>query len=212
MKIQFDELTYQTEAINSILSVFEGQQIRKSEFTIMDQDAQGKLFGEKGIGNKIDVSESKLLQNVQQVQIKQGIPIAQSIPSPFPQFNIEMETGTGKTFVYLKSILEMNRKYGFTKFIIVVPSVAIKEGVMKTLEMTKDYFKSQMQGLVYNPFMYSSSDLEKVKGFAINETVEIMVINIQAFNSEDNIFNRNDRDSLYGISPKDYIAETNQLS
>ncbi|WP_235617095.1 DEAD/DEAH box helicase family protein [Lysinibacillus mangiferihumi] len=120
MKIQFDELTYQTDAINAVLSVFEGQQIRKSEFTIMDQDAQGKLFGEKGIGNKIDVSESKLLQNVQQIQIKQGIPIAQSIPSPFPQFNIEMETGTGKTFVYLKSILEMNRKYGFTKFIIVV--------------------------------------------------------------------------------------------
>lgn len=211
MKIQFDELTYQTDAINAVLSVFEGQQIRKSEFTIMDQDAQGKLFGEKGIGNKIDVSESKLLQNVQQIQIKQGIPITQSIPSLFPQFNIEMETGTGKTFVYLKSILEMNRKYGFTKFIIVVPSVAIKEGVMKTLQMTKDYFKTQMHGIVYREFMYDSSKLENVRAFASNENVEIMVINIQAFNSEDNIFNRNDRDSLYGISPKDYIAETNPI-
>lgn len=211
MKIQFDELTYQTDAINAVLSVFEGQQIRKSEFTIMDQDAQGKLFGEKGIGNKIDVSESKLLQNVQQIQIKQGIPIAQSIPSPFPQFNIEMETGTGKTFVYLKSILEMNRKYGFTKFIIVVPSVAIKEGVMKTLQMTKDYFKTQMQGVVYRAFMYDSSKLNDVQAFASSDDVEIMVINIQAFNSEDNIFNRNDRDSLYGISPKDYIAETNPI-
>lgn len=211
MKIQFNELLYQNVAINAILGVFEGQQIRKSEFTIMDQDGQGKLFGEKGIGNKIDVSESKLLQNVQQIQIKQGIPIAQAIPVPFPQFNIEMETGTGKTFVYLKSILEMNRKYGFTKFIIVVPSVAIKEGVMKTLQITKDYFKAQMQGLIYNFFMYNSSDLDKVKGFATNENVEIMVINIQAFNSSDNIFNRSDRDSLYGISPKEYIAETNPI-
>ncbi|WP_400243219.1 DEAD/DEAH box helicase family protein [Niallia sp. JL1B1071] len=211
MKIQFDELTYQAEAINAILGVFEGQQIRKSEFTIMDQDIQGKLFGEKGVGNKIDVSESKLLQNVQQLQVKQGIPIAQSISSPFPQFNIEMETGTGKTFVYLKSILEMNRKYGFTKFIIVVPSVAIKEGVMKTLQMTKDYFKTQMQGILYRAFMYDSSKLNNIQAFASNENVEIMVINIQAFNSEDNIFNRNDRDSLYGISPKDYIAETNPI-
>lgn len=211
MKIQFDELQYQTDAIHAVLSVFEGQQIRKSEFTIMDQDAQGKLFGEKGIGNKIDVSVSKLLQNVQQIQIKQGIPIAQTIPSPFPQFNIEMETGTGKTFVYLKSILEMNRKYGFTKFIIVVPSVAIKEGVMKTLDMTKEYFKTQMQGIVYRAFMYDSSKLNDVQAFASSDDVEIMVMNIQAFNSEDNIFNRSDRDSLYGVSPRDYIAETNPI-
>ncbi|TSI07650.1 DEAD/DEAH box helicase family protein [Lysinibacillus sp. BW-2-10] len=217
MKIQFDELTYQDEAIQSIIKVFEGQQIRKSEFTIMDQDMQGKLFGEKGIGNKIDVSVSKLLQNVQQIQIEQGIPISKSIPTPFPQFNIEMETGTGKTFVYLKSILEMNRNYGFTKFIIVVPSVAIKEGVMKTLEMTKQYFKTQMQGLVYRAFMYDSQQLNDVQAFATSDDVEIMVINIQAFsksaknNDNMNIIYRKDIDTLNNIAPIQLIAETNPI-
>lgn len=217
MKIQFDNLPYQTDAINAVLSVFEGQQIRKSEFTIMDQDDQGKLFGEKGVGNKIDISISKLLQNVQQIQINQGIPIAKDVSGAFPQFNIEMETGTGKTFVYLKSILEMNRKYGFTKFIIVVPSVAIKEGVMKTLEMTRQYFKTQMQGQVYRSFMYDSSQLNNVQGFATSDEVEIMVINIQAFskstknNYNMNIIYRNDMDALYGIAPIELIAETNPI-
>ncbi|SHS43014.1 type III restriction-modification system StyLTI enzyme res [Mycobacteroides abscessus subsp. abscessus] len=211
MKIQFDELSYQSDAINSIINAFDGQQVRKSEFTIMDQDAQGKLFGDKGIGNKIDLSVSKLLQNVQQIQIGQGIPISESIPMPTPQFNIEMETGTGKTFVYLKSILELNRKYGFTKFIIVVPSVAIKEGVMKSIGITKDYFKSQMQGIVYRAFMYDSKNLNHVQAFATNEDIEIMIINIQSFNSNDNIFNRNDMDALYGISPKELVSETNPI-
>jgi len=217
MKIQFNDLTYQTDAINAVLGVFKGQQIRKSEFTIMDQDAQGKLFGEKGVGNKIDISISKLLQNVQQIQINQGIPIAKDVPGTFPQFNIEMETGTGKTFVYLKSILEMNRKYGFTKFIIVVPSIAIKEGVVKTLEMTRQYFKTQMQGQVYRSFMYDSSKLNDVQAFATSDDVEIMVINIQAFskssknNDNMNIIYRNDMDALYGIAPIELIAETNPI-
>lgn len=217
MKIQFDELTYQQHAINAVLSVFEGQQIRKSEFTIMDQAAQGKFFGDKGVGNKIDISMSKLLQNVQQLQINQGIPIVKNIVGAFPQFNIEMETGTGKTFVYLKSILEMNKQYGFTKFIIVVPSVAIKEGVMKTLEMTKEYFKAQMQGQVYRSFMYDSSRLNDVQAFATSDDVEIMVINIQAFsksaknNDNMNIIYRNDMDALYGIAPIELIAETNPI-
>ncbi|MED3656162.1 DEAD/DEAH box helicase family protein [Heyndrickxia sporothermodurans] len=211
MRIQFDELDYQDTAINSIIHAFDGQQVRKSEFTIMDQDAQGKLFGNNGIGNKIDLSVSKLLKNVQQIQIEQGIPISESIPVPFPQFNIEMETGTGKTFVYLKSILELNKKYGFIKFVIVVPSVAIKEGVMKTIAMTKDYFRTQMQGIVYRAFMYDSKKLDDVQGFARNENSEIMIINIQSFNSNDNIFNRTDMDALYGISPKELVSETNPI-
>lgn len=211
MKIQFRELDYQDASIQSIIQAFDGQQVRKSEFTIMDQDAQGKLFGDKGIGNKIDLSVSKLLQNVQQIQIGQRIPISESIPTPFPQFNIEMETGTGKTFVYLKSILELNRKYGFTKFIIVVPSVAIKEGVMKSISMTKEYFKAQMQGIVYRAFMYDSKNLDNIQAFATNQDVEIMIINIQSFNSNDKIFNREDMDSLYGISPKELVSETNPI-
>lgn len=217
MKIQFDELTYQQDAINSVIRVFEGHQIRQSNFTIVDNDKQGKLFGDKGVGNRIMYQPHKMLENVQQIQIDNGIPISEQIPTPFPQFNIEMETGTGKTFVYLKTILELNRSYGFTKFVIVVPSVAIKEGVIKTLEMTKNYFKTQMNGIIYRSFMYDSSRLNEVRDFAQSEDIEIMVINIQAFskgkkNTDNmNIIYRKDMDALYGIAPIELISETNPI-
>lgn len=217
MNIQFDELTYQTEAIQSVLRVFEGQQIRSSDFTIAGDDRQGKLFGEKGIGNRIDHDRARLLRNVQQIQIDNGIPVCDQLPESFPQFNIEMETGTGKTFVYLKTILELNRSYGFTKFVIVVPSVAIKEGVMKTLDITKEYFKAQMNGVIYRSFMYDSKRLNEVRDFAQSESIEIMVINIQAFSksskNEDNmnIIYRKDMDSLFGIAPIELIAETHPV-
>lgn len=217
MKIQFDELAYQTEAIQSVIRIFEGQQIRKSDFTIAGDDKQGKLFGEKGIGNRVEQDRARMLRNVQQIQIDNGIPVSDELPGPFPQFNIEMETGTGKTFVYLKTILELNRSYGFTKFVIVVPSIAIKEGVMKTIEITKDYFKAQLNGLIYRSFMYDSKRLNEVRDFAQSESIEIMVINIQAFSksskNEDNmnIIYRKDMDSLFGIAPIELIAETNPV-
>ncbi|TDM33013.1 DEAD/DEAH box helicase family protein [Macrococcoides canis] len=217
MKIQFDELNYQQDAINSVLRVFEGHEINQSLFTISDKRTQGSLFGEHGVGNKVIKNYERMLKNVNQIQIDNGIPISDSIPIPFPQFNIEMETGTGKTFVYLKSILELNKSYGFTKFVIVVPSVAIKEGVMKTIEMTKDYFKAQMNSVIYNSFMYNSSKLDEVRNFAESNNIEIMVINIQAFskgkknNDNMNIIYRDDMDKLNGIRPIDLIAETNPI-
>lgn len=217
MKIQFDELNYQQDAINSVLHVFEGHEINQSLFTISDKRNQGSFFGEHGVGNKVIKNYERMLKNVNQIQIDNGIPISDSIPLPFPQFNIEMETGTGKTFVYLKSILELNKSYGFTKFVIVVPSVAIKEGVMKTIEVTKDYFKAQMNSVIYNSFMYNSSKLDEVRNFAESNNIEIMVINIQAFskgkknNDNMNIIYRDDMDKLNGIRPIDLIAETNPI-
>lgn len=101
--------------------------------------------------------------------------------------------------------------YGFTKFIIVVPSIAIKEGVMKILQITKDHFKSIQKGIVYRPFMYSSKNLNDIKASATSSDIEIMVINIQYFNSTDNIFNRTDIEDLGEVSPKQIIAETNPI-
>jgi len=218
MKIQFDELNYQQDAINSVLRVFEGHQINQSLFTISDTRPQGSFFGKHGIGNKISTNNQVMLKNVHQIQIDNGIPLSESIPNPFPQFNIEMETGTGKTFVYLKSILELNKAYGFTKFVIVVPSVAIKEGVMKTLEMTKEYFKAQMNSVIYHSFMYNSAKLDEVCNFAESNNIEIMIINIQAFSKgienidgdKQNIFYRY-MDQLGGNSAKNIIAETNPI-
>lgn len=217
MKIKFQELQYQEDAIESITRVFEGHQIRQSNFTISDNDRQGKLFGEHGLANNIIYQPAKMLQNVQQIQIDNGIPISENLTASFPQFNIDMETGTGKTFVYLKSILKLNEQYGFTKFMIVVPSVAIREGVMKTYHMTKDDFKPTLKEKSYHVFPYNSSKLDEVRNFAQNDGIEVMVINIQAFsNRQDNkgqmnIIFRDDMDAMYGIAPIDLIAETNPV-
>lgn len=217
MKIQFEDLQYQTDAIDSIVRVFEGHNIRQSNFTIANNSGQGKIIGELGVGNRIVYNHERMLENIQQIQIDNNLPLSDSLNSSFPQFNIEMETGTGKTFVYLKSILELNKTYGFTKFIIVVPSIAIKEGVFKSLEITESYFKSAMNGIVYRSFMYDSSRLENVDGFARNDNIEIMVINIQSFSKRSknddnmNIIYRDNRDDLNGIAPIDLISETNPI-
>lgn len=217
MKIQFKDLDYQDDAIHSAVKLFEGQQIRQSNFTISSNQDQGKLYTETGVGNNIHIQSNKMLQNLNQVQIDNEIPVSETLSNNYPQFNIEMETGTGKTYVYIKSILEMNRKYGFTKFVIVVPSVAIKEGVMKSFQMTREHFKSTMNGIVFHEFMYDSSKLGKVYQFAQNDSIQIMVINIQAFykgkqGSENiRIMYRDDRDRLFGNRPIDLIAATNPI-
>ncbi|WP_186668808.1 DEAD/DEAH box helicase family protein [Sporosarcina sp. BP05] len=217
MKIQFQELQYQEDAIESITRVFVGQQIRQSNFTISDNDRQGKLFGEHGLANNVIYQPAKMLQNVQQIQIDNGIPISENLTTPFPQFNIDMETGTGKTFVYLKSILKLNEQYGFTKFVIVVPSVAIREGVMKTYQMTKDVFKPTLKEKSYHVFPYNSAKLDEVRNFAQNDGIEVMVINIQAFSKRQdnkgqmNIIFRDDIDAMYGVAPITLISETNPV-
>jgi type III restriction enzyme len=134
-------------------------------------------------------------------------------------FSIEMETGTGKTYVYLRSIFELNRRYGFTKFIIVVPSIAIKEGTKKTLDITKDHFKSIFDNKPYDYFIYDSSNLEQVRDFATSSDIRIMVINIDAFrksfvdptkeNAANIIHRTNDR--LNGQRPIEFIASTNPI-
>ncbi len=130
-----------------------------------------------------------------------------------------METGTGKTYVYLKTIFELNKKYDFTKFIIVVPSVAIKEGVNKTIEITKEHFKGLYDNVIYDHFVYDSSKLEQVRNFAVNSNIQIMIINIDAFNksfkdlskeTKANIIHR-EQDKLNGYKPIDLIAETNPV-
>lgn len=216
MKIKFDTLDYQTEAVNAAVLVFEGQTIKESNFTITDASPQGTLFADDGIGvgNRVIINSEQMLKNVNKAQILNGIAPSDNLfgnNDNFPQFNIDMETGTGKTFVYLKTILELNKKYGFLKFVIVVPSVAIKEGVMKSFEITKDYFKNQYSGVVYDLFMFDSAKLlNRVLSFASANTIDIMVTTIQAFNKDTNVMNR-DNEQLSGARPIDLIAETHPI-
>ena len=118
--------------------------------------------------------------------------------------SIEMQTGTGKTFVYTKTILELNKRYGFTTFIIVVPSIAIREGVYKSLQITADYFKNQYDGVPYRYFIYNSAKLSEVRVVATSSNIEIMIINIDAFRRFENIINQ-EQDKLNDETAMHYI-------
>ena len=107
-----------------------------------------------GIGNKLELTEDELLANLQAVQLRNGLPQTKALRRGVYDFDVEMETGTGKTYVYLRTIFELNKAYGFSKFVIVVPSLAIKEGVYKSLQITQEHFNNLYDNTVYDYFVY----------------------------------------------------------
>jgi len=175
MKLKFNpNLDYQQDAIASTLAVFEGLPI------------SGDIYRQRGIANALQINPDILLNNLHKLQETNFIEKSASLFAtgddyPFPNFSVEMETGTGKTYVYLRTIFELNKSFGLRKFIIVVPSVAIREGVLSSLAMMKDHFKGLYDNVPYDHYVYSSKDLSKVRQFAVANTLQIMVINIQAF-------------------------------
>lgn len=154
MKLKFVDQQYQTDAVNAICDIFEGCKVKDSLFTI-EGDNRNKLnFDTEGIdyfighSNKVLIDDYTMLENVQNIQEQNDIQITDDLQKK--NFTIEMETGTGKTYVYIKTILELNKRYGFTKFIITVPSVAIKEGVLSTFKATEDHFKERYDNVIYH--------------------------------------------------------------
>lgn len=221
MKLKFDSnLEYQEHAVSSIVDLFRGQLPKQANFTVSQGLGQIGMYDSKnGIGNRIDIDEEDILKNLQEVQLRNGLPQTKKLTKGKYEFDVEMETGTGKTYVYLRTIMELNKNYGFLKFIIVVPSIAIKEGVYKSLQITQDHFKGLYDGVVYNYFYYDSSKLEQVRSFAVSDNIEIMVINIDAFRksfedttkeSKANIIHR-ENDRLNGMKPIELIQETNPI-
>jgi len=221
MKLQFNpNLDFQREAIDSITGIFKGQEICRTNFTVAPLQIanQPELFEyNQGVGNRIRLLDEDILENVRNIQLKNGLAPSEKLDGM--NFTVEMETGTGKTYVYLRSIFELNQQYGFTKFIIVVPSVAIKEGVYKSLQMTEEHFKGLYDNVQYDYFIYNSQKLGQVRSFATNDYIQIMVINIDAFRKsfkdpekEDkaNIIHR-PHDRMAGIRPIDFIKETNPI-
>lgn len=201
MKIQFDpNQKFQLDAVSSVINLFEGQPQRASSMTPISTGDYGELFAgqtqtELGIGNQIVVDEERLHENTRAVQHQNDIEITDPAAAleawelfdapantarSCPHFSVEMETGTGKTYVYLRTIFELSQKYGFQKFIIVVPSVAIREGVLKNLEITEEHFN-----IIYNIkpeyFVYDAKKINRLHQFATNDTLQILVINIDAF-------------------------------
>ena len=167
MRIQFDDLSYQKKAIEAVVNVFEGQEIAQDNFTVTMRNEQiGLLDNELGIGNRLDIIDEELERNINQVQLDNILPPSKVSNGDCLNLTVEMETGTGKTYVYLRTAFELNKKYGFSKFIIVVPSLAIKEGVKKSFELMKDDFKLHYENVIYNAFVYDSSKLEQEIGRA----------------------------------------------
>ena len=179
MKLKFDAgLDYQLEAMQSVTDLFAGLP-QQSTFSITlhsETLPSGMTYNELGIGNHLRLTAEQQLQNLQTVQNRNNLPKARSLaetgsPYAFPNFSIEMETGTGKTYVYLRTIFELNKRYGFKKFIIVVPSVAIREGVTSSLRLMRDHFKGLYNNVAFDDFVYQSKDLSRVRQFAVNNEV-----------------------------------------
>ena len=222
MKLKFIDQPYQTRAVKAICDIFDGCEIKDSLFTIDTSIDAGILEGENisyfiGHANRLGIDDVTMLSNIRKIQEKNDIKMSTDIQGR--NFTIEMETGTGKTYVYTKTILELNKRYGFTKFIIVVPSIAIKEGVNSSFNATNEHFKEKYDNVVYNWFVYDSNHLEKTRDFATSTNIEIMIINIDAFRksfddptkeNKANLIHR-ESDKLSGNKPIDLISGCNPI-
>src|SRR5690554_4743075 len=208
MKLTFESnLNYQQEAIKSITDLFEGQPLEDSimEFNLKED---GTLNLINGVSNNLILSEEQILTNLQAIQANNEINISEKLDGM--HFSVEMETGTGKTYVYLRSIYELNKLYGFKKFVIVVPSVAIREGVLKNLEITHEHFQTLYDNVPVNFQVYDSTKVSTLRGFATTNNIEVLVINIDSFAKDENIINK-PNDKLNGQKPLEFIQATHPI-
>ncbi|OQB13430.1 MAG: Type III restriction enzyme, res subunit [Firmicutes bacterium ADurb.Bin193] len=215
MKLKFKNQQFQTDAVDSVADLFKGQEKLRSTFEITNIEAIDLINqNELGIGNVISISNDALIANMHEIQRRNNLPMTNDIVddegAAHRSFCVEMETGTGKTYVYTKTIFELNKRYGFTKFIIVVPSVAIREGVYKSLQITGEHFQNSYDNTPCRYFIYNSSKLSDVRQFATSNNIEIMIINIDAFKKAENIINQA-QDKLNGETAMRYIQDTNPI-
>lgn len=190
MKLHFEpDLDFQLEAIEAVCGLFRGNETGTSVFTVSVADATvgSQLFqGIPGIGNRLRLTPDELLANLRKVQFHNRLPPSDRLENLDDlNFTVEMETGTGKTYVYLRTIFELNKRFGFTKFVIVVPSIAIKEGVYKTIEITREHFHRLYAGVVCNCFLYDSTRSGQIRNFAAGTAIEVMIATVGAINKKD---------------------------
>lgn len=217
MRIKFNpNLEFQNEAVGAIVDIFEGNPTCQSNFTVAyttDQTGtEGRFLSNLGVGNKLDSNfdEEDILRNVNKIQLRNGLAQSNNLKKGDYHFTIEMETGTGKTFVYLRTVFELNKKYGFTKFIIVVPSVAIKEGVMKSIDMMTADFKQWYDNVIFSAREYQSKNIEAIREFATADNIRIMVMTVQSFNKDSNVINK-DHERTNGLRPLEFIKDTHPI-
>lgn len=223
MKLKFiSNLNYQQNAINSIVDIF--QNLNKMENKNLNQiSRQLNLYSiNNSISNINPIIDSEWwkntgIKNIKSIQEKNNLDQLQYFSNNTKTFDIEMETGTGKTYIYLRTILELHTKYGFSKFIILVPGNAVKEGVIKTLSITKDHFSALYNNVPYNWSNYDSKNLNILNDFVENNNLEILIMNIQQINkyNEENSKQSNniykETDQLNGKKPIEMIKNINPI-
>lgn len=203
MELQFETLDYQTHAIQAAVDLFIGQPNQQTEFSLKAQNDM------RFVANlPLQINDEQLQQNLAKQQNKFNF-YRTLIGEQGRNFTVEMETGTGKTYVYLRTIFELNRQYGWQKFVIVVPSVPIREGVLHTLETTRNHFATLFDNPSVNPkYEYKSNQLSRLKAFATGNHIEILVMNIDAFAKESNVINTLNES---GDAPIRYIQNVNPI-
>lgn len=201
MKIQFKEQNFQIDAVSAVVQCFEGQTLKTNHFTLEKTEEIVRKAKEKAAGvsilefeveeligyrnSAVQITPEQIFENIVAVQREhylienQKLDIVKGANIGY-NFTIEMETGTGKTYTYIRTMYELNKKYGWSKFIIVVPSIAIREGVFKTFELTQNHFQ-EIYGHKIAPFIYNSSRPQDIETFASDGRISVMVINTQAF-------------------------------
>jgi type III restriction enzyme len=202
MKLQFDaNQSFQLRAMAAVAELFDGQPQGAPEFSVIRIAETAELFGgqersELGLGNRLLLDDARLRANTRLIQAQNDIEVpdeaallegwevfdpASNAPRLCPHFSVEMETGTGKTYVYLRTVFELSRRYSFKKFIIVVPSVAIREGVLKNIEITAEHFRALYDNMPFEHFVYDAKRVNRLRQFATGNTLQILIINIDAF-------------------------------
>lgn len=200
MQIQYEHLDYQQQAIFSVVDLFQGEITHhQDEFSLSDKD------NVRVIANELLLSKDDIFNNLKNIQRQNQLALSDKLDHLY--FSVEMETGTGKTFVYLNTIFELYQRHGWRKFIIVVPSVAIREGVLQTLNSTKGYFKEKFNSPIYHYYEYSGQKTNVLKHFATSTHIEILVINIQSFEKQSNIINQERENGVL----MDLIQATNPI-
>jgi len=225
MKLKFKVQPYQTNAVESVVDCFAGQVntsgisyridpgVHKRNY---EGEYQPSLSDQTGIKNtELQLTDPQLLANIHAVQRRQNLPMSDKLVSSAGckvNLDVEMETGTGKTYCYVKTFFEMNKRYGWTKFIVVVPSIAIREGVLKSLEITAEHFTESF-GRKARFFAYNSRQLHHLESFSSDAGINVMVINIQAFNAtgKDNRRIYDELDDFQSRKPIDVISSNRPI-
>jgi type III restriction enzyme len=212
IKLQFEpNLQFQRDAIDAVANVFQGQENARNAFSVIaPKSALFQHALETATGNRLRIDDEQLLENLRGVQLHAGLAQEQSVDAHNLNITVEMETGTGKTYVYLRTIYELHRRYGFTKFIIVVPSIAVREGVAKTLRITEEHFRGLYDGVPVKSFVYNSERLGEVRDFVLSGDIRIMVTTVAAISKESNIFNQR-REDLNDEKPVDLVRATRPI-